>query len=498
MDEQTTPPNPDLAEVEEVLSRLAELSDLEYDSKRRTAADALGIRVSTLDAEVAKRRSHGKPRAQVHPPVAPNDEPGVLLLEETVKFIRRFVVMTDAQLSVCALWALHTHAVGAAEYTPYLSISSAEKQSGKTRLFDVLSLLASNPQRSDSISVAALVRMVDREAPTLFLDELDATFNGDRERAEVLRGVLNSGFNRNGKYTRCVGEGAAIETKDFATFCPKALAGIGRLPDTIADRAVPIRLTRKRRDEPVERFRERKVSPDAAQLRQRLAGWAAAHLDQLRAAESVLPEQLNDRQQDVTEPLFALADLAGDDWPRRARAALLEVFQSQAAQDDSVGVRLLADIRTVFDAGSADRMSSQGLCDVLVELEGAPWAEWSHGKPITANRLARMLSRYGIAPRTIREGDRTAKGYLLEQFADAFSRYLPTKPSQPSQTNVYAGESHVSRPSQENPVTTARSEGSPLFPRVVTDVTACGLGPTVERDKEGSTDRCSIMDVWEI
>ncbi|MGH9509341.1 MAG: DUF3631 domain-containing protein, partial [Terriglobales bacterium] len=393
-----------------MLARLAEFSDFEYDSRRRTAADALGVRVSTLDAEVAKRRSNGKPRGQGHPPAAPNDEPGAALLDDTVKFIRRFVVMTDAQLSVCALWALHTHAVGAAEYTPYLSISSAEKQSGKTRLFDVLSLLASRPQRSDSISVPALVRLVDAESPTLFLDELDATFNGDRERAEVLRGVLNSGFSRTGKYTRCVGEGASMETKDFATFCPKALAGIGRLPDTIADRAIPIRLARKKRDEPVERFRERKVSPEAARLRDRLAGWSAARLNQLRAAEPALPGELTDRQQDVTEPLLAIADLAGGDWLPRARAALLEVFQSQAAQDDSVGVRLLADIRTAFETCDPDRMSSQGLCDFLAGLEGAPWAEWSHGKPITPNRLARMLSRYSITPRTIREGDRTAKG----------------------------------------------------------------------------------------
>ncbi len=36
-----------------------------------------------------------------------------------------------------------------------------------------------------------------------------------------------------------------MTVKNFSTFCPKAIAGIGRLLDTVSDRSIPIRMERK-------------------------------------------------------------------------------------------------------------------------------------------------------------------------------------------------------------------------------------------------------------
>jgi hypothetical protein len=455
----------------DALAHLARLSPLEYDRIRQSAAAVLGVRVGTLDAEVARLRN-SRSNGHVRPAVSPNNEAGSALLDDVAAFIRRFVVMTDAQETVCSIWTLHTHAADAADYTPYLWVHSAEKQSGKTRLFEVLNLLVSNPERSDNISVAAFVHKIDRLAPTLLLDELDATFRGDKERAEILRGVLNSGFSRAGKYTRMVGDGVSMEPRDFSTFCPKALAGIGKLPDTIIDRSVPIRLIRRRKEETVERFRERRVSVEATPLSERLAGWASAHLDELRRTEPVLPEVLSDRQQDVIEPLLALATAAGGKWPERLRRAVVEIFGSREAEDQSLGVQLLADIRSVFEDKGVARISSADLTEALVKLEGRPWAEFGvgnySGKPITPNRLARLLGRYEIGPANVRDGAVQYKGYQFEWFHDAIARYLPFKPSHPSQRSIYAGETHISEPSQADGGTDVKSEESPLFSQVGT------------------------------
>ena len=64
-----------------------------------------------------------------------------ILLDDVARFVRRFVVLTEAQADTLALWVAHTHAFEAAETTPYLAITSAEKRSGKTRLLEVLELL---------------------------------------------------------------------------------------------------------------------------------------------------------------------------------------------------------------------------------------------------------------------------------------------------------------------------------------------------------------------
>jgi hypothetical protein len=263
--------------------------------------------------------------------------------------------------------------------------------------------------------------------PTLLLDESDAAFSGEKEYAEALRGVLNTGHRRGGKASCCVGQGAAIGFKDFSTFCPKAIAGIGKLPDTVADRAIPIRLKRAARDEKIDRFRLRDVKAEATSLRERMETLATGAIEILRDSRTALPDQLTDRQQDGAEPLLAIADLAGGEWPEAGRHALIELCVEARANDDSIGVRLLADIRATFNGRGIERIASAELATALAEIETSSWGEWSHGKPLSAAKLARLLGKYTITPDTIRIADRTPRGYELKDFQDAFRRYLPSE-----------------------------------------------------------------------
>ena len=318
---------------------------------------------------------------------------------------------------------------GAAENTPYLNISSAER-SAENPLLEVLSLLVANPWLTGSASRAVLVRKIDAEQPTLLLDESDAAFAGDRDYAEALRGVLNSGHSRGGVASLCVGMGANITAKDFQVFCPKAIAGIGKLPDTVADRSIPIRMKRRAAHETVERFRRRLYQTEAAALREQLTGWLAPKVEALRSAQPELPDALSDRQQDGCEPLLAIADLAGGDWSNRARAALVEIFGGEAAEDSSVGVCLLTDIGRVFSERGIERIFTFDLLPALCDLD-PHWIEFSYGKPLSATALARLLKSFGISPRKIRIEDRTASGYYLDSFLDAW----PVTPRKPVKWN---------------------------------------------------------------
>jgi hypothetical protein len=113
-------------------------------------------------------------------------------LHQAERYVRRFVVLSEDQLTAIALWIAHTHAFAAAMATPYLAISSAEMESGKTRLLEVLRLLVASPWFTGRTTAAALTRKIDKSAPTLLLDESDAAFSSDKEYAEALRGVLNT------------------------------------------------------------------------------------------------------------------------------------------------------------------------------------------------------------------------------------------------------------------------------------------------------------------
>jgi len=410
------------------LLRVREAADrsLTYDCAAGAATGELKAIFSKLAAEhvpLEDASTTGQATAPAPVEVPPVDR----LLDDVEAYVRRYVVLSPAQVVAVALWVIHTHAFGAAETTPYLNVTSVEKESGKTRLLEALEPIVARPWLTGRITAAVLVRKVDAERPTLLLDESDAAFKGEKEYAEALRGLLNTGYRVTGKSTICVGQGATINYKDFSTFCSKAIAGIGQLPDTVASRSITVALKRRAADEPIEPFRIRAVRARADDLRARLEAWTAAHVEALAGKEPDIPSELGDRTADCWEPLLAIADLAGRDWPTRARAAAVELAGCSAAEDESLGVRLLADVRAAF-ANEANVFTA-ALLEALNGFEESPWGGWHHGGGLTPRDLAKRLRPFGIRSRTVRVGEDTGKGFKREQFDDAWARYLPVPPS---------------------------------------------------------------------
>ena len=354
-------------------------------------------------------------------------------LREAHDFIRKHVVVTNDQAATVALWVAHTHTIDAFDTTPYLQITSATKRAGKTTLLELLETVVARPWLTGRISAAALVRKVDADRPTLLLDESDATFKGEKEYAEALRGILNSGYKRSGKASICVGKD--FTPRDFSTFGPKAIAGIGKLPDTVADRTIPIVLRRKMSSERVARWRARDGHSAGRSICQKVAGWAASGdtLAQLREARPSLPEALSDRAQDVWEPLLSIADLAGGHWPQSARRAAVALMG--AAEDDDPTILLLTDLADILCEVDDDVVPTQTILQKLVALEDRPWATWRRDKPITARNLASILSPLLIRPIHLER----LRGYERRAFNDAIARYLPDHPSscqRPAETGI--------------------------------------------------------------
>jgi Protein of unknown function (DUF3631) len=297
---------------------------------------------------------------------------GSLILADVRAFVRRFVALDDVQADAVALWIAHTHLFAAFYCTPYLAITSPEKRSGKTRLLEVLELLVRVAIATANISDAALFPMIDSKQPTLLVDEVDAVF-GKKSPREELRGMLNAGY-RQGATTHRMGGATNTTLQTFSVYCPKAFAGIGDcLPDTISDRAIPVRLKRRTRNVIIERFRLRDVEPQGHSLRDRLTDWLEPQADYLADSRPDLPDELDDRAQDVWEPLLAIADLAGDAWPERARRAAVALSGGEERDDDSVTAQLIRDIHTVF-ARKGGHLKTSDLLEGLHEIEESPGA----------------------------------------------------------------------------------------------------------------------------
>lgn len=340
-------------------------------------------------------------------------------LDAVIGFLRRYIAFpSEHEPLAVALWTVHAWHVERFELSPILSVTSAEMRSGKTLVLDCVALLVPHPERMVTPSEATVFFVLnERPRRTLLLDEADAIFGprADLRRFEGLRGILNSGNRRGTMVPRVRMEGNRRELERFDVFGPKAIAGIGKLPDTVADRSIPIRMKRRAPGEKVERFRLRTAEMDALPIREWLESVPVTDV-----TDVTVPAELNDRAADSWEPLLAVATAAGEDWAVRGRLAAIAL----SAGDDielSTGIRLLGDIRDLL--AGREHLATTELLAGLHELDDAPWGEW-YGKPLSARSLARLLEPYGVRPQLRRVGDAVERGYFAQDFADAWERYL--------------------------------------------------------------------------
>ncbi len=437
---------------EQAINRLAALAPMEYDRVRKGEAKRMGVQFGTLDRLVKKARGEAAseeaaPFEDVEPWSDPVD--GAELLSEIARTIRRFIICDPETVAATALWCMASWLVDHVNVCPILLINAPEKACGKTQLLTVAGKLVPRPAQAAGISPSVLFRMIEKYKPTLLVDEIETVLT---KEAEDLRGLMNAGHTRDSAFVwRSVAVGDDFEPRRFAVFGFKALAGINadKLAETITSRSVVAQMRRKMPHETAERLRH--AEPDLFDtLCAKLARWADDNAAAIRVARPDLPDALGDRDQDNWEPLLAVADLAGGTWPGYARSAALKLCNRGDEAHQSAGAELLADIKAALDRKGVQRISMADLLAALCEDDEAPWKTWNRGKEMTTRQLGRKLGEYGIKSKVVRIGYESPKGFDVDQFSDAFARYLssPGTPSHSvtrSQPNAHAGSGVTAR-----------------------------------------------------
>ncbi|HEY6253209.1 MAG TPA: DUF3631 domain-containing protein [Candidatus Angelobacter sp.] len=376
--------------------------------------------------------SPASPSPQVHKPV---DAPE--LLNQIIAFFRHYLVCNDHQLTMLALWTLHTWCYKSFPSTPYLDVRSPAPQSGKSLCLKLLEALSPSPvfasgANADTVMKRLLTaeRILDNdddsdnhhhdkeglpESPTLFLDDCQYTFSTAERQA--LLALFNAGAERTSSYPSGY--------FDYYVFGPRAFAGNSLLPRSLADRCVPIVLQRKKPSDVVRRFNSTTVRDAGAKLAKWMKSWALDNSDALaRMAPDEpprLPLNLTPREQQCAEPLVHIADRIGGPWPERARAAVAAVFN---LPQSALGLQLLSDVHSVFHVKNhPDHLATRDILQVLTSLEFRPWSAWT-GK--SGRQLGALLHPFGIHSSSLHYGDKPAfRGFFRKSFLEAWERYLP-------------------------------------------------------------------------
>lgn len=352
--------------------------------------------------------------------------------------LKRHVFFKDHRLPLLiAVWVLGTYVYDLFIFFGYLWINSPVKRCGKSRLADILSQFCHNPTpRLSNISEASIFRLADF-GHTLILDELENLRGEDREKYGMVMTILNNGFQAGGKVPRVEKGEGGFQVVYFNTYCPKVLAGINRLVDTIEDRSFKIQLVRKTKQERVERFNLRKQAKDLEAVREELKLWAEERkadietvydsIDEVKALES-----LDDRLQDIAEPLVSIATYADAETANGQERILPELIsllldmagkRSEGERREAIGAfTLLAE--EILGREPEKFIPSTQLLDKVKEVDELSWVA-------STRSLGTFLRKFDLS-HTKRRGPegKQVRGYVLERdwIEEAKNRYLSSSP----------------------------------------------------------------------
>jgi hypothetical protein len=354
-------------EINAEVKKLAALPIGVCESSRVEMARRLHMRASVLDILVKAERSKAAkagndflPHWKVEPWAEPVD--GAALLDELQQYFNRYAVTPKHTDVVLALWSLHTWVFDSFDITPYLVVTSPTRRCGKSLVLTMLQWLCCRAKKNDSMSKAAIYRSVEAERPTLVLDETSWVVDLKDDR----QGILCGGFERNGFVEVCEGESANITVRRYSTYCPKAFGIIGKLTATLMDRSIEIAMQRKTKVDRVERL-GRRDNAGYAELRRQCLRFANDNREAVAAVKPKAPSGLNDRALDIWEPLLAIAEHVGGEWPKLACDAAVVLSGEESAAEE-ISVELLRDIENEFNHTGSVALTTKTLLAGLTSL----------------------------------------------------------------------------------------------------------------------------------
>lgn len=408
---------------------------IELEHKGLAAVVDLAFQSTTAEAN----RADEVASTLIDPEPWPEPVDGAELLDEVVEIIRRHVATGDGVPDTWALWAAHTWALDCFHVSPVLRIRSPAAECGKTVALTLVGSFCRKEKPAVSVTQGVLARLIDKCGPTVLFDEADNMLFDNRE----LLAILNSGWKRHhAVYDRCVGDNHDLGS--FRTFCPKAFAGIGRLPQTLESRSIITELQRATREELVglDVLDEYNITEMHLPYRRRFLRWATDHLDEIREAASTRRfgrlSELGARANDNWLPLWAVADVAGGGWLERARSAAkgLALPDEEPEANSALHCLQLLHEWHVEHPGEKGVGTEAFLSWVEKERKESRLNNWANrGRPITPTALAGQLKNFRIErPDSGKIYSGGPRGYMIEYLRPVWERYLSFSLDSPPST----------------------------------------------------------------
>jgi hypothetical protein len=170
------------------------------------------------------------------------------LYQEIKQILQQYIeLQKDSIYGLVAAWIIATYFFLTFHAFPFLFIYG-KKQSGKSRLLDLLERLAFNAMKIKGVSVASMTDSIDGVKGTFLNDQAEAL--SDSRNAELL-GILADSYTIGGGKRRIVDiSNKRRRVVEFGTYAPKVFASIREIDPDLKDRCIEINMLRAFKDYP--------------------------------------------------------------------------------------------------------------------------------------------------------------------------------------------------------------------------------------------------------
>lgn len=353
------------------------------------------------------------------------------LLEEIETYIHTFIILDPVKVFATAAWVIAAWLIMEFDRFPHFAIYSPVKRCGKTTFLLLLQHIVPRPYNTANISPAAIYRLVDKERPTLLIDEAQSLSESRKntEASAVCGELLNASTSRHSCSVRCGGKDGS-EIVKYSLYSPKVIASIGQVNGVLADRSLTIRMERKRDDQQVKRALERDIDPHGRAIAEKIEEWAEANRERVAEAyAAVEPFNVqNDRLADMLLALQAVIFLLAPDRMKELQDyAELLVNEDTEMERATPEVRLLLACREIL---TDDFIPTAALLAKLNARQQDDPQDYGFKGEMNAERLASLLRMFDIRPwkkqAKIAGKHFQERGYRRADFVEAWGRYLPT------------------------------------------------------------------------
>jgi len=315
--------------------------------------------------------------------------------------------LADVDYYIIVLFDFHTYLADRADYSPILLLQTEGPERGKSRQGKSIAYVAYRGIATETLREANLFRWADSLGCTIFLDVRDLMQKALRQGSDD---ILLSRFDRHGpKVSRVYDPQAnAFEgVKSFAVYGPTVIASNKPVVEPLLSRGLPINPL----DAPGKYGNVR--PEDALHLRERLVAFRARHMHQQLP---IVDKPADGRLGDITQSLYQIAVMLGDDIPGQFPAAIEEMQRrrSMAKSTSDEAVLLLAFL--------AAHTITNGL-NVSVSLITMQYnnqlGRWSRVTEVT---VGRGMADLGFTPARVTGGGR-AWVWNQDRFDELIKRY---------------------------------------------------------------------------